>query len=169
MKKILILSTGGTFNKIYQPITGTLEIDSKARALHAIGAHWQSPYPIQTLIHKDSLEMDADDRRELLSAIRAAEEEAILVIHGTDTMDQSAALIAEAQLQKQVVFSGAMVPWSIDPIEATANLASAIGALQAGLPHGVYIAMNGIFGLHDQVVKDRRQGRFVAGERTDPS
>jgi len=162
MKKILILSTGGTFNKIYQPITGTLEIDPDARALHAIGAHWQSTYPIQTLIHKDSLEMDADDRRELLAAIRDADEAAILVIHGTDTMDQSARLIAEARLQKQVVFTGAMVPWSIDPVEATANVASGIGALQAGLTPGVYIAMNGVFGRHDQVVKDRQQGRFVA-------
>ncbi len=163
MKKILILSTGGTFNKIYDPLTGKLTIDSEAQAIHHILKLWQADYAIETLIDKDSLDMDAQDRHALLVAVRQAEAEAVVILHGTDTMDQSAAMLAQAQLHKHIVLTGAMVPWSIDPVEATANLASAIGYLQAGqLSHGVYIAMNGQFGPHDHVIKDRQIGKFVA-------
>jgi len=162
MKKILILSTGGTFNKIYDPIQGELVVDPEAHALRRILRHWQADYPIQTLIGKDSLDINEQDRQTLIVAVHEAEEEAIIIVHGTDTMDQSAAAVAQAGLHKHVIFTGAMVPWSIDPVEATANLASAIGYLQTDLPEGVYIAMNGQFGTHDRVVKDRQKGKFVA-------
>ena len=161
MKQILLLSTGGTFNKIYDPVHGSLEVDPRSTALHQLLKHWQADYPVRSLLGKDSLEMDDRDRQTLLEAIRDAREETIIIIHGTDTMDQSAAMVAEAQLPKQIVFTGAMIPWSIDPVEATANLASAIGYAQTLEESGVYLAMNGQFGTHLEVIKDRAAGRFV--------
>jgi len=161
MKKILLLSTGGTFNKIYNPLNGQLEVDPHSTSLHRLLEHWQTDYPIQSILGKDSLEMYDRDRHTLLEAIRNAQEEAIVVIHGTDTMDLSAAVIATAQLPKRIVFTGAMIPWSIDPVEATANLASAIGYAQSLEKDGVYLAMNGQFGTHLEVIKDRAAGRFV--------
>jgi L-asparaginase len=161
VKNILILSTGGTFNKHYDPIAGELRIDPDASALHSLATQWQTQFEVQTLIGKDSLEMDDTDRHTLLEAIRRANASAILVVHGTDTMNRSAAVIAAADLDKTVIFTGSMVPFSIDPVEATANLASAIGWVQGGLPSGVYIAMNGVFGRFDEVVKDRQAGKFI--------
>ncbi len=161
MKKILLLSTGGTFNKIYDPIHGRLEVDPSSKSLHRLLEHWQVDYRIQNVLGKDSLEMNDQDRYTLLEAIRDAQEEIIIVIHGTDTMDQSAATVAAARLPKRIVFTGAMIPWSIDPVEATANLASAIGYAQSLEKDGVYLAMNGQFGTHLEVIKDRAAGRFV--------
>ncbi len=161
MKPILLLSTGGTFNKIYNPIHGQLEVNPHSTPLHRLLEHWQADYPVRNLLGKDSLEMDDRDRHTLLEAIRDAREETIVVIHGTDTMDQSTAVVAAAQLPKRIVFTGAMIPWSIDPVEATANLASAIGYAQALKEDGVYLTMSGQFGTHIEVIKDRAAGRFV--------
>ena len=161
MTPILLLSTGGTFNKVYDPIRGRLVVDSRSTPLLRLLDHWQADYPVRNLLGKDSLEMDDRDRHVLLEAIRDAREEVIVVIHGTDTIDQSAAVVAAAKLPKRVVFTGAMIPWSIDPVEATANLASAVGYAQALERDGVYLVLNGQFGTYRQVVKDRAAGRFV--------
>jgi len=161
MPPVLILSTGGTFNKIYDPIRGELVIDPQARALHTIAAKWQADLTISTLIHKDSLQMDDNDRTELIEAVRRASTERIVIVHGTDTMDQSAQALAEAKTGKRIVLTGAMVPFHIDPVEATANLAAAITHAQADSTPGVYLALHGLFGPHGTIVKDRRAGRFV--------
>ena len=160
-KTIQILSTGGTFNKTYNPATGALDIDPEATALYAIARKWLTSFDVRTLIDKDSLEMDDADRHVLLQAIATSQATTLIVIHGTDTLDRSAAVVAEARLGKRVIFTGAMVPFSIDPVEATANLASAIGYAQASTESGVFVAMNGCFGTHTEVIKDRSLGRFV--------
>jgi len=160
IKKTVIINTGGTFNKIYNPLSGTLEIDTHSKALKKITAKWMCPLTIQSIIHKDSLEMTADDRALLLETISSVDATHIIVIHGTDTMDVSATYIAKAKLDKVVIFTGAMVPYSIDPVEATANLASAYGCLQVLDESGVYIAMHGIIARYDTVEKNRALGRF---------
>ena len=162
MKKILILNTGGTFNKIYNPIYGSLEIDKTFNALEDIANKWLCNFKILNIIGKDSLEMTNQDRLELLATINQSKHSHIIVVHGTDTMDLSATCLAEAELEKYVVFTGAMLPYSIDPVEATANLASAYGYLQALNSYGIYIAMNGTIGSYDKVVKDRINGCFSA-------
>jgi L-asparaginase len=161
MQNILILSVGGTFNKYYDPLTGTLEVDPDASALHTLVAQWNTQLEIQTLIGKDSLEMDDIDRLALVEAIRKSNASAIVVVHGTDTLDHSAAAVAATNPNQAVIFTGAMIPFSIDPVEATANLASAVGWAQGNLSAGVYVAMHGVFGHHNEVVKDRQVGRFV--------
>ncbi len=160
-RPIRILSTGGTFNKIYDPRSGALVIDPDAQALRTIARRWLTDFTIETRIGKDSLEMDDTDRHTLLHAVREAAEPILIIIHGTDTMDLSADLIAAEALDKRIIFTGAMVPWSIDPIEATANVAAAIGYARADTSEGVFVAMNGCFGLHTKVIKDRSLGRFV--------
>ena len=161
MKRILILTTGGTFNKIYDPVAGELGVDGSIHAVKEIMKAWQADFHAMACIGKDSLEMTDADRDELLSVLTQARTTDIVVVHGTDTMELSAAHIAQAHLPKRIVFTGAMVPYSIDPVEASANLALAVGALQTLTHEGVYIAMNGVFGTHEQVTKDRRQGRFI--------
>ncbi len=160
-KKILIISTGGTFNKIYDPVKGELLIDEDSNALQNIASKWYSEFNIINIIGKDSLHMTNQDRLELLATINQSEYSDIIVIHGTDTMDITAEYLAEADLEKCIILTGAMVPYAIDPVEATANLASAFGYIQTLKNTGIYIAMNGVLGTYDKVKKDRENGRFI--------
>lgn len=156
---MLILNTGGTFNKRYDPIRGELFVPDDSRAVEAILATLAIDVSLQGVVYKDSLEMDSRDRSLLAQTIAQSQEERLIVVHGTDTMDLSAEYVAGMQLEKTVVFTGAMVPWSIDPVEATANLAMAIGySLHAG--KGVHIVMQGICGPYERVRKNRELGKF---------
>jgi L-asparaginase len=96
-----------------------------------------------------------------LATINHSKYNDIIVIHGTDTMDITAEYLADGDLDKRIILTGAMTPYSIDPIEATANLASAFGYLQTLDDDGIYIAMNGIFGSYDKVSKDRKNSKFI--------
>jgi L-asparaginase len=161
MKKILLIDTGGTFNKIYNPLNGELPVDSTSGALKNIASKWLCKFEIINIIGKDSLQINNQDRLLLLATINLSEYENIIIIHGTDSMHISAEYLADGDLEKCIVFTGAMVPYSIDPVEATANLASAFGYLQTLKDNGVYIVMNGIFGSYDKIIKDRKNGKFI--------
>ena len=161
MKKILIISTGGTFNKIYSPKNGELLIDNTSSSLKEIASKWLCDFEIIDIIGKDSLEMNSQDRLELLATISQSNCNNIIVIHGTDTMSLTAEYLAEGELEKRIVLTGAMVPFSIDPVEATANFTSAFGYLQLLNTEGVYIAMNGCFGSYKSIKKDYQQGKFI--------
>jgi L-asparaginase len=160
MKKILIISTGGTFNKVYDPVNGEFSIDEASHALEQIASKWLCEFNIVNIIGKDSLDMTNHDRLELLATISHSDHHHILIVHGTDTMDVTAEYLADADLEKCIVLTGAMVPYSIDPVEATANLSSAYGYINALEQEGVFIAMNGVMGPYEKVKKDRTKGRF---------
>jgi len=160
-KKILIIDTGGTFNKIYNPLNGDLEVDKQAKALRDIAQKWLCDFEILNIIGKDSLEITNHDRLELLSTLHQAKYHSILIVHGTDTMDITAEYLADAELEKTIVLTGAMVPYSIDPTEATANLASAYGYISALEKEGVFIAMNGVMDSYEKVKKNRKKGKFT--------
>ena len=161
MEKILVINTGGTFNKIYNPVTGTLEVDQSGNVLEELIKKWQAEMHVVNIIGKDSLEMTNHDRLELLATIHQADEEKILIIHGTDTMDVTAAYLDDAEIEKKIVLTGAMVPYSIDPAEASANFAAAWTALQFLESNGIYIAMHGHVASYISLKKDRDAGRFV--------
>jgi len=163
MKDIQIVSTGGTFNKIYNPLNGKLEIDRNNLALKEIQNRWLCQFNIDAILHKDSLDFSNQDREELADYVEKSKFNKIIIIHGTDTMDLSAKHLALLNLNKTIIFTGAMVPFSINPIEATANLALALGYLKS-TKNGVYIAMNGVVDRYDLVKKDRINGKFVSIE-----
>jgi len=160
MKKICIINTGGTFNKVYHPITGTLDINKEA--LNALTSKWLCHIETLDIIQKDSLAFEDKDRETLLQKVLEIDAQAIIIVHGTDTMELSAQYLATHQSDKVIVLTGAMVPYSIDPVEATANLASAYGFLQAEETPGVYIAMHAIIAPYHKVTKERKEGRFIA-------
>jgi L-asparaginase len=76
-------------------------------------------------------------------------------------MDVTAEYLADAELEKTIVLTGAMVPYNIDPTEATANLASAYGYINALEKEGVFIAMNGVIDSYEKISKNRKEGRFI--------
>ena len=160
-KKILIISTGGTFNKEYLPKEGTLRVDESSKAVYDIASKWLCEFEVLNIIGKDSLEMNSQDRLELLATIIQSDYKDIIVIHGTDTMELSAEYLADADEEKRIVMTGAMVPYAVDPVEATANLASAFGYIQTLEKEGVYIVINGVFGAYNKIKKDRKNGKFI--------
>ena len=157
---MIILNTGGTFNKIYDPIEGELIVPRHDEAIKDILKKIHLDIEVKGLIYKDSLEFDEDDRRALLEAIQKSPGD-VVVVHGTDTMETSAAFVAPHIRNKCVVFTGAMVPYSIDKAEASANLALAIAKAMYFRSDGVYIAMHGIVDRYDRVKKNRQRGVFV--------
>ncbi|MDM5271677.1 asparaginase domain-containing protein [Sulfurovum sp. zt1-1] len=161
MKKLLIINTGGTFNKQYNPIDGTLDVIQDSSIVDTILKKWLCEFEVLNIIGKDSLDMTTQDRMELLATINMSDYDDFIVIHGTDTMELTAEYLADAEIEKRIVLTGAMVPYSIDPTEAAANMASAIGYLQRQDNDGVYIAMNGVFGNYTKVKKDRVKGKFI--------
>ena len=101
------------------------------------------------------------DRARISTACQQAIETAIVIIHGTDTMRETAAVLGNARLAKTIVLTGAMIPYEITNSDALFNLGMALGIAQT-LPHGVYIAMNGQIFNWDKVKKNRAAGMFVA-------
>jgi len=161
MQKILIISTGGTFNKIYDPLSGELVVDNTSKAVNEIASKWLCEFEIMNIIGKDSLEITNHDRLELLATISHSNYEYFIIIHGTDTMNITAEYLFEGDCEKCIVFTGAMVPYSIDPVEATANLCSAYGYINTLGKSGIYIAMNGVMDMYEKVKKDRKLGKFI--------
>ncbi len=160
-KKILIINTGGTFNKFYDPIKGKLKVDKGEKALKSLTSKWLCDFEIMNIIGKDSLEMSSHDRLELLAIISQSSFDDIIVIHGTDSMDLTAEYLADADMEKRIILTGAMVPYAIEPVEATANFASAVGFIQSLQENGIFIIMNGLFSQYDKIKKDKKNGRFV--------
>lgn len=156
---MLIINTGGTFNKRYDPIKGELFVPNDNQAVDSILESLEIDIFLQGVIYKDSLEMNDHDRTLLGQTIATSDAKTVIVIHGTDTMDLSAEYIDRLALDKAVVFTGAMVPFSIDPIEATANLSMAMGYAH-NAEAGVHIVMQGVMGSFKQVKKNKSAGKF---------
>lgn len=157
---MLILNTGGTFNKRYNPLSGELEVPYDNLAVEKILSTFSSTLEVAGVIYKDSLDMDTEDRKTMASIISASQERFFIVIHGTDTMHLSALFLDAVLEDKVVVLTGAMVPFEIDPLEATANLAMALGFAKAQDTPGVYICMQGLVARHEKIVKNRALGKF---------
>jgi len=161
LQKILIINCGGTFNKRYNPLTGNLEVPSDSNAVDSILKYFYNlDYELINIIHKDSLDMNSHDREEIVEVINSSNYEKILIIHGTDTMDKTAEFLDEHIEKKMVLVTGAMVPYSIDSIEANSNLSMSIGYLLSDFRIGVFISMHGLIGKHDTIFKNRKIGVF---------
>lgn len=154
-----IIVTGGTFDKQYDAIKG--ELTFKDSHLPAILAQARVTLPIALEINQliDSLEMQDGHRASVLAACQAAPEECIVVIHGTDTMAQTAAVVGKAALDKTIVFTGAMIPYSVQGSDALFNLGFALAAAQS-LATNTYVAMNGRVFDWREVAKNKVEGVF---------
>lgn len=163
--KITIINTGGTFNKRYNPILGALEVPSDNIALNKIIASCHNvEFEIHNIVSKDSLHMDDNDRQLITNTVKQSKNEKVIIIHGTDTVDLTSAFLREQINNKQIVFTGAMVPMSIDEVEATMNFSQALGFLSANVNNGIYLAMHGVVVDASKLVKDKKVGKFLIQE-----
>ena len=159
-----IIVTGGTFDKHYDAIKG--ELTFKDSHLPAILEQSRVTIPVEIEINQliDSLHMLDEHRERVLASCRAASEKFIIVIHGTDTMAQTAQVVGQAALDKTIVFTGAMIPYSVQGSDALFNLGFAMAAAQSLAPN-TYVAMNGRVFAWDQVKKNKADGVFEATPR----
>jgi L-asparaginase len=156
---IRVFVTGGTFDKEYDEIRGTLFFkDTHLPAMLAKG-RCRLGISIRTLMMVDSLDMSPEDRMLIARNCQGAEEDRIVITHGTDTMVDTARVLATAVPDKTIVLTGAMIPWAFGSSDGLFNLGSALSFVQV-LPAGVYIAMNGEYFPWDTVRKDREAGWF---------
>lgn len=161
-----VLVTGGTLDKQYNPLKGSLVFVQTCVEDMLMQARSTIAVDIDVLMLKDSLEMTAADRAIIAAACAETADERIIITHGTDTMVESAHSIAQTLADgdignKTIVLLGAMVPNQIKGSDALFNLGCAMTAVQL-LPAGVYITMNGrVFDYRD-VKKNRELGQFQA-------
>ncbi len=155
-----ILASGGTFDKHYDEIQGKLTFADSHLPQVITRTRMTVPVQLEVVCMLDSLDMGDTDRSNLLAACERATESALVIIHGTDTMRETAHVIGKAALAKTVILTGAMIPYEIANSDALFNLGFACGIAQT-LPHGVYIAMNGQIFNWDNVQKDRAAGVFI--------
>lgn len=160
---IRVVVTGGTFDKEYNELNGTLFFkDTHVPEMLRLGRS-RVEVAVDTLMMMDSLDMTDADRARIVEACRTAPESRLVITHGTDTMVQTARALAtntDATLAaKTIVLTGAMVPYAFGSSDGLFNLGSALSFVQA-LPAGVYVAMNGRCFAWDAVEKDRAAGVF---------
>ncbi|MFZ9386353.1 MAG: asparaginase domain-containing protein [Chitinophagaceae bacterium] len=156
---IRIFITGGTFDKEYNELTGQLYFKDTHMSELLEKGRCQVPVEIRTLMMVDSLEMTAGDRDLIAHQCNNCEEKQIVVTHGTDTMSETAQVLAEKVKNKTIVLTGAMIPIKFGSSDGLFNLGSALAFAQA-LPPGVYVAMNGRYFYWDNVRKNRQTGVF---------
>jgi len=155
-----LLVTGGTFDKEYDEIGGTLFFkDTHVDEMLRLG-RCLVPVAIETVMLLDSLQMTDADRTTIAARCRACTETRIVITHGTDTMVETAAMLALSVPDKTIVLTGAMVPYAFGSSDGLFNLGSAISFAQV-LPAGAWVAMNGTHFAWDQVTKDHAAGVFL--------
>jgi L-asparaginase len=158
MQHLVIVTTGGTIDKIYFDDKSTFQIGAPqiGEILETLGVAFS--FDVVPVMRKDSLHIDDADRAQVRAAIEKQTHRHILVTHGTDTMVETAQALA-GLAGKVVVLTGALNPALFKGSDAVFNIGCAVGAVQT-LPDGVYIAMNGRIWDPSRVRKNRDANRF---------
>ena len=160
MKKLLIVTTGGTIDKIYFDDISEYQIGDpqSGEILHDMQVGFE--FQVMALMRKDSLHVTDADRRLIHDVIAASDATHVLVTHGTDSMVETAKVLDDIP-GKVIVLTGALNPARFRDSDAVFNIGCAVGALHA-LSEGAWIAMNGCIWDPDKVRKNRAKKRFEA-------
>ena len=162
MESLLIVTTGGTIDKIYFDAKSDYQVGDPqiGRILEDLGVAFR--FRVIALLRKDSLFVDQADRALMRATIEAQPETHVLITHGTDSMVETAKVLAGIP-GKVIVLTGALNPARFEGSDAEFNIGCAVGAVQS-LPPGVYIAMNGRIWDPAKVRKNVDANRFEARE-----
>jgi len=160
MESILVLTTGGTLDKVYFDALSEFQVGAPVVGDILTRMNLAIAFEVVEVCRKDSLELTDEDREALKNAIEASNATKILITHGTDTMVKSAQAIGE-QADKVIIFTGAMQPAAFTDTDAIFNIGTAIGALMSpNIPNGAYIAMSGQVYPASAVKKNYQSKRF---------
>ena len=155
---IRFITTGGTIDKIYFDALSQFEIGESV-VQHVLSEGLvEFEYDVVSLLQKDSLEMDDDDRQKLHDYIEKDDASLYVITHGTDTMPETAGVLSDLE-GRTIVLTGALSPARFKTTDAVFNVGMAVAAVQVAEP-GVYIAMSGQVFAAGAVRKNRAQNRF---------
>lgn len=156
---IKIFVTGGTFDKEYDEIKGQLYFNETHLPEILRLGRCTLEIDIQTLMMIDSLHMSPQDRESVVNECKGCENKQIIITHGTDTIVETAQMIAEAEIPKTIILTGAMIPYKFGSSDGLFNMGCALAFVQT-LANGVYITMNGRYFVWNNVRKNREEGFF---------
>ena len=163
-KYIKIFATGGTFDKEYNEINGELFFKkTHLSELLELGRS-QLDVQIETLMMVDSLDMTIESKKLVVQKCKEEKTTRIIITHGTDTMVDTAKLLAKSIKNKTVILTGAMIPIKFGSSDGLFNLGSALSFIQVIDP-GIYITMNGRYFKWDNVRKNKKLGIFERIEK----
>jgi L-asparaginase len=155
---IRFVTTGGTIDKIYFDDLSQYEV-GESQIQHILHEGLVDfDYEVVPLLHKDSIEITAEDRAMLRDYIAGDEAERFVVTHGTDTMPDTAEVLAGIP-GKTIVLTGALTPARFKATDAMFNVGMAVATAQTA-PPGVYIAMSGQVFEAGHVRKNRAENKF---------
>jgi L-asparaginase len=162
LEQLCIVTTGGTIDKVYFDDKSDYQVGEPqiGRILQELGVAFR--FDVIPIIRKDSLHITGADRDLLRQTIEAQPARHVLVTHGTDTMVDTARVLAAVK-DKTIVLTGALNPARFRGSDAEFNIGTAVGAVQC-LPPGVYIARNGRVWDPSKVRKNVAANRFEAAE-----
>ena len=156
---IRIFVTGGTFDKEYDEIKEQLVfLETHVPQMLKLG-RCKIDISLRTLMLIDSLQMTEADRHIMLENCKKAEEDKIVITHGTSTVAETATFLGKHVKNKTIVLTGAMSPYTFGSSDGLFNLGCALAFVQT-LPHGVYVAMNGRYFAANNVRKNAKTGVF---------
>ncbi|MEN4945802.1 asparaginase [Pseudomonas proteolytica] len=170
---IMVLYTGGTIGMQASanglaPASG-FEARMREQLAHLPAPTWRFR-EMAPLI--DSANMTPAYWQRLRSAVVEAVDEgcdAVLILHGTDTLAYSAAAMSFQLLglPAPVVFTGSMLPAGVPDSDAWENVSGALAALGEGLAPGVHLYFHGALMAPTRCAKIRSFGRhpFAALQR----
>ncbi len=157
--RIRLLVTGGTFDKEYNEITGDLFFKSTHVPEILEDGRCALDVTVTELMMVDSKDMDDEHRMAILREVLLADEDRIVITHGTDGMVETALYLAGRGLEKSVVITGAIIPFAFGISDSPFNLGSALAFVQV-VPPGVYVVMNGRLFEANNVRKEVETGTF---------
>ena len=170
MRRITLISTGGTIEKTYDERTGELSnrqtiVQRMLGELRIEDAH----VVINELMSKDSLDFTDGDRERIVDAVKLAGAETddpesccgVVVLHGTDTLDRTGMRLYEQlrSLRVPVILTGAWRPFEMKQSDALQNLTEALFAVDL-LDAGVYCVAHGRALAFPGVRKNRERRTF---------
>ena len=158
LSKLLIITTGGTIDKIYFDDESDYQIGESQISQILSAMHVAFAFEVRSVMRKDSLHMKDKDRKLIHAVVSASEIRHILITHGTDSMVETATVLQNLP-DKTIVLTGALNPARFRDSDAIFNIGCAVGAAQT-LPPGVYITMNGMVWDPANVRKNRRKNCF---------
>jgi L-asparaginase len=163
MRRIHLISTGGTIEKIYSEQRGAVEnVESKIESYLGRLRLPDLAIDVTRLMNKDSLEMTDADRAHILEAVRARLDAPIVITHGTDTMVETGLYLKAAlgDLEFPIVLTGAMTPLGFEASDGLQNLTESLFAARALAP-GIYVVIHNQAFPIDHVRKDKDRAQFV--------
>ena len=124
-------------------------------------------FQIKAVMAKDSLHITDHDRKIIYQVIKDHESEdaSMVILHGTDTVDQTLQYCYEQEQQAKkkisvpVVFTGSMTPLGFVDSDAFQNVVEAIQASQL-LEPGFYLSFHGQVFIPPMLQKNREKRTF---------